>query len=160
MKINMESLHFKWGYFFWRLSFCRYDMPYPRTLCSYFWMWLVGAPIATAFSAIVIPLAIAGALAIGAAILAGPMALSVWWVYDPFWLVYREIDDVQRLVNTIYLSYYPAAFFASVQLLIWWVAVRKLWLERSFFPETHTGAVIGAAMRAGKNQVCPLIECR
>ncbi|HEC62165.1 MAG TPA: hypothetical protein ENI27_07920 [bacterium] len=154
MIVSTKSIHYKWGHFFWRLSLERNRIKQPQTLCSYFWVWLVFAPFAPLVAVLILLVSGAFVTAIFFLVLLGPLAFGVWFLNDPNMYIWED-DVLKGTINTAYWISIPSIF---LQAIIWWTIVRKMILEKSFFPKSHTALVIGGALQSAKDGVCPILE--
>lgn len=168
MKINTSSYHYKWGktllyWSIWR-SESKDPNKRPKSLCSYFWVWMVLPPFASVVSAV---LAVAAVIVVGmagAAYFVGPASLAVSFFIDPNMyetLCPEGLDacDKAMRVKTSILDTGNWAWIglAALQLFLWFAAMRKIVFETTVFPESSTVRIVKETVIAAKQGVCPLV---
>ena len=95
MKISEKSLHFQWGKILWDLTIWRNDIrgQYPpKSLCTYFWVWMVIPPIALIISTFMIICGVTIVACILLAVYVGPIVIAVRSYIDPIFVFYTNIS--------------------------------------------------------------------
>ncbi len=155
MKIDTSSRHYRWGEWWQQVPWLDENFRQPQSLCSYFWKWLIGSPIAAILSGLLVVVIAVGVAAIALAIEVGPLLFGIEAMLDP--PAWRTGEDgVIRLIWII-PQWMPYALWL-LQSIIWAITYMVLTKRRIPRKAADTLDVVGGALMSAKRGVCPLVE--